>query len=199
MKKRILSVILAVLMLVLAACGGGSDDTDSSSSGSESKSQTSAESSSGGNFADKSEASKSKGDSSEEPEKELNLDWDQLYSDFKEDPSVNDSFVDDVYVTLGDNGYIIISATLMDATDPEVALDYADTLLRRLNGVAQYQDSTIKSGNTEIYGGIYDVYGVQIGIAPKSKASDTNQWFVFDVIAPGVQCKHEIQLQKAYR
>lgn len=130
---------------------------------------------------------------------ELNLDWDKLSEDFKEDPSVNDTFVKDVYVALGDNGYIQITAALDDATDPEVALDYADTLLRRLNGVAQYQDSSIASGNTEIFGGLYDVYGVQIGISPLSKTSDSDEWFVFDAIAPGVQCKHTIELQTAYR
>ena len=129
----------------------------------------------------------------------IELDWEKLSEDFKADPSVNETFVKDVCVALGDNGYIQITAALADATEPEVALDYADTLLRRLNGVAQYQNSSIASGNTEIFGGLYDSYCVQIGIAPLSKTSDSDEWFVFDAIAPGVQCKHTIELQKMYR
>lgn len=133
------------------------------------------------------------------PQADLSLDWDKLAADFQADPSVNQSYLNDVAVSLGDDGYIQITAVLDDSTAPAEALDYADTLLRRLSALAQVQDSSIASGSVDSFGGLYDSYGVQIGIAPQSKTSDSKQWFVFDAIAPGVQTQHELQLQKAYR
>ena len=77
--------------------------------------------------AEKTEEIKAKENEPEPPK--IELDWEKLSEDFKSDPSVNETFVKDVYVALDDNGYIQITAALADATEPEVALDYADTLV----------------------------------------------------------------------
>ena len=88
---------------------------------------------------------------------------------------------------------ITFSASLDDATDPAVALDFADTLIRRFNLSARAQDSTIKSGEKDYYGGIYDTYSIMIGIAPYSKTDDYKEWFIYDAVAVGAHTKIKLQ------
>lgn len=47
-----------------------------------------------------------------------------------------------------------------------MALDFADTIIRRFNDNAQVQDGSIKGGDKDYLGGIYDVYDISIGVAP---------------------------------
>lgn len=128
------------------------------------------------------------------------IDWDECISQTKEeitDPQFF-SYVKDVEIIVdSDEKQITLSAVVSDATDPTVALDYADTMVRRLNAWAQMQDGSIKSSSKNYYGGIYDEYSAMVGVAPLSKVKDTDKWFVYDVIAKGG--KNKLKLNKAYR
>lgn len=133
--------------------------------------------------------------------KQLSVDWSKCEEDTKKSiVSKNYEFAKDFSAQVDeDKELITLTAVLSDATDPQKALDYADTMLRQFNLSANMQDSSIALGSKDSYGGLYDVYQVMIGIAPLSKVDKQSEWFVFDSIGKGVQTKHEIKLQKAYR
>ncbi len=174
LKQKLTSALLALTLAVsLTACGNSKPE----------------------NSAESIETPEVTGEEESGEEAEFAIDWDTLSADFKEDILSNHEYAEDAYAGIGSNGYIQITAVVKDSTEPETVLDFADTLLRKLNSIAMLQDRNISSGTKDSFGGLYDVYGVQIGIAPASKTNDAKEWFIFDAIAPGVQCKHEIKLQ----
>ena len=129
------------------------------------------------------------------------VDWNRCISETKENSRlVGYSYVKDVYINVDDDKReIVFMAILSDATKPEVALDYADTMIRQFNMWARMQDETIRSSSKDYYGGLYDYYSIRIGVAPLSQSDNRSKWFVSDYINRGLHTKHEIKLEKAYR
>ena len=147
-----------------------------------------------------SSASSSVSSSSSSAASAFKVDWEKCISDFTEEVTNPEYFgyVRDVYVEMSED-QITFSAVLDDSTKPEIALEYADTIIRRFNAVANMQDSNATLGNKEYLGGLYDKYDILIGIAPSSKVDDQSQWFVFDAIAKGVHSGSPIELQAPYK
>lgn len=150
------------------------------------------------------EATEETAEVTEEPKKTTKmiseLDWESCIDDVKKeltDPEFF-SYVNDIGVFVDqEEEKITLTAALDDSTDPSIALEFADTFIRRLNATAMLQNSYIKSASKDYYGGLYDIYSVLIGIAPISQTSDDSQWFVYDAVAKGAHTK--IKLQKQYR
>ncbi len=164
-KKMIfIMVMLFIVIGVFAACGASEDDVVSSS------------------VVEESEEPKDKSKEIKE------IDFDLLSKDLHDDLKIgNESedyqFVQDYYVGLSDDGKTInITAVVDDSTDPEKALDFADTLVRRINANAQLQDSSIENPSQDTYGGLYDRYKALIGVARASQQNDQDAWLVFDSI-----------------
>lgn len=132
---------------------------------------------------------------------DYNVDWDKCLDDAKQ--SITGSsypYVKDLTVQVDESKKLMtFTAVFDDSTDPQKALEYADTMLRQYNTFASQQDSTISIGSKESYGGLYDSYKVMIGIAPYSQIDNQSKWFVYDSIGKGVQTKHTIELEKPYR
>ena len=76
----------------------------------------------------------------------FNVDWDKCTADWKAELTNQQyfSYVKDVFseVQEGDTPTITLTATLADATDPDVALEFADTMIRRFSSIAQIQDGS---------------------------------------------------------
>lgn len=126
--------------------------------------------------------------------KKFNVDWSKCIEDTKKELTNQDNFdfVKDVYIKVEDNK-ITFTAALADATNDKVALDFADTMLRRFNANAQLQDSSIKGGEKNYLGGLYDTYDISIGIAPLSKTKNQKDWYISDAISKGVQREPKLQ------
>ena len=133
----------------------------------------------------------------------FNVDWDKCITNTKENSlliSSNYPYVKDVYIDVDDNEKeIIFMAILDDSTKPEIALEYADTMIRQLNMWARMQDESIANSTKDYYGGLYDVYSIRIGVAPLSQSQNQSKWFVSDYINKGLHTKHTLKLEKAYR
>ncbi len=126
----------------------------------------------------------------------FNVNWETCIAETKEELTDTEffSYVKEIGIFINEEEKeITFSASLDDATDPAVALDFADTLIRRFNLSARAQDSTIKSGEKDYYGGIYDTYSIMIGIAPYSKTDDYKEWFIYDAVAVGAHTKIKLQ------
>lgn len=134
---------------------------------------------------------------------DFNVDWDKCITNTKENSlliSSNYPYVKDVYIDVDDNEKeIIFMAILDDSTKPEIALEYADTMIRQLNMWARMQDESIANSTKDYYGGLYDVYSIRIGVAPLSQSQNQSKWFVSDYINKGLHTKHTLKLEKAYR
>ena len=131
-----------------------------------------------------------------EEKTEINVDWSLVIDETKKEVTNPEyfSFVKDVFIDVNeDKKQITFTAALDDSTSDEVALDFADTLLRRFNSVAQMYDNSIKSGSKDYLGGVYDEYSLSIGVAPLSKTNETKSWYIHDAISKGVQRAPKLQ------
>ena len=211
MRKKIVTVLLAVsLTMSLSACGATTSESPTPSP-EPAKTESSVEDEATTpepEVTDETEKEEPEDedesiettDTDTEVENDLSksaLDMDQCISDLKDNLSLEPdySFVQDYYIGVKDD-QITITAVVDDATDPNVALDFADTLVRQLNLYAQMQDSSIDSASKDFYGGLYKRYSALVGIAPASKQDDPDSWFVYDGIVGG---KVMLKLNKAYR
>lgn len=176
--------LIAAFLVVVLACGclAGCSDYDylaeeSSSSQTESSEQ-----------------------SSNDPIPVYNVDWDKCIEDTKAsiaDPNFYD-YLKDIHIEVDETKkQITFTAVLADSTNADVALDYADTMVRQFNLFAQMQDSSIKSSSKDYYGGVYDSYSALVGVAPLSKVKESDKWYVYDAIAKGGKTK--LKLSKAYK
>lgn len=105
-------------------------------------------------------------------------------------------YVLDIYVNMeGKN--LRLNAVVKDLTPLDTVVDFADTLVRQVNLLAQIQDSTISSANTESFGGLYDQYNTFVCIAPESQIDNESNWFILESMTSS-RVK-TFQLQKPYR
>lgn len=129
--------------------------------------------------------------------KSYNVDMAQCVKDLKDglilEPDY--SFVKD-YTIEANNNDLTISIVVDDSTTPEKALDFADTVVRQLNLYAQMQDSNIESSSKDNYGGLYKQYTTLVGVAPRSKIKNQDDWFVYGSIGSGSVM---LKLNKQYR
>lgn len=132
-----------------------------------------------------------------EKSKSYDIDINQCVSDLKEGLSLTPdyTFVTDYDIIEKDNN-LTISIVVEDYTDPDKALDFADTVVRQLNHYAQLQDSSIESSSADNYGGLYKEYTTLVGVSPQSKISEQNEWFVYGSIGNG---NVKLKLNKNYQ
>ena len=172
------------MALSLSACGGSK--TDSSSSKSDTKKEKTVKSDKKSDEAT-TEDSSDKAYSSESESSDQGKDSASSTSDTQTVSSLDmDKCISDLKATL----------PLDHSTDPSLALDFADTLVRQLNLYAQMQDSSIESSSQNFYGGLYTRYNALVGVAPASKTNSQKDWFVYDGISGG---KVMLKLNKQYR
>lgn len=91
------------------------------------------------------------------------------------------TFVKD-YTIKCDEDQLTISIVVDDSTSPELGLDFADTVVRQLNLYANMQDSSISLASADSYGGLYDAYDALVGVAPASKVSSINDYYVYSAL-----------------
>ncbi len=124
------------------------------------------------------------------------IDWEKCIADTKAELTNPEyfSYVKDVYIKVDEKEKrITFTSAIDDACSKDIALEFADTIIRRFNSQAQLQDSSIKSGSKDYLGSLYDTYNISIGIAPLSKTKSQKDWYVFDAIAKGVQREPKLQ------
>lgn len=125
------------------------------------------------------------------------FDIDKCISDLQSNLKLNPdySYVQDYYIS-AKNKKITISVVVDDYTNPQDALEFADTLVRQLNLYATTQDSSIEPSSLDYYGGLYDRYSALVGVSPASSSNNTKDWYIYDAIASG---KTKLKLNKKYR
>lgn len=128
------------------------------------------------------------GDNEQEDEQEetvdTSLDESKLIADTKKDimASDNGAYIKDMVVET--NGYkkIKIAIVVSDSVSRDIALDIADTAIRRLSSNANIQNSYYSACSGSNYGSFYTSYSLQIGIANLSESSNRSNWLIDDTI-----------------
>ena len=112
-----------------------------------------------------------------------------------------DLMVKDVAIEFDEqHNNIIVSAVVGDALKPELTTDLADRMVRRIASIANQENSDFKvPGGREYWGGIWDVYGCDMRISALSKSGNQDDWYIWEIVQPGVQGNHQWKLQKKYR
>lgn len=126
----------------------------------------------------------------------FNIDFDKCADDTikaNTDPNFFD-YVKDVYISTDkEDKKITFTVVVGDSTSNDIALEYADTLIRQFNLYASFQDSTLTIGSKDYYGKLYDFYNVQIAVAPLSKVDDPDNWIINQYISAGTHTKIKIK------
>ena len=114
------------------------------------------------------------------------IDVDQI-AGWIQDTGFMDSYdyVTDWAVALDDSGTVTINVVVKDGTDPELALQVADDLVRQVSSAACNQSDELTGPSKDNYGSFYDSYPAMVGVAEQSKTSNTKDWLVFHSIAAG--------------
>lgn len=105
-------------------------------------------------------------------------------------------YVKDVAFTVNEErGFLTLTAVVDDSTADTVALELADTLLRRLNAVAGLYNTEVAGATKGYYGGLYDAYTAAVGVSAFSNTEDAGKWYVNTVITKGMHTKQAPTLQ----
>lgn len=129
------------------------------------------------------------------------VDWDNCIQTTQDYFSNNEfsEFIKDYIAIKVDNDTRVIKfyIVLHDGTEPQLAVELANSVVRYFNFAAQSQDDSIKESSEDYYGGLYDVYDFTIDVLTKSDMYDLDKWFVSSSVNRGMHTKQPIELQKS--
>lgn len=99
-------------------------------------------------------------------------------------------FTQDVSITVNEKEKeVVMTAVMQDGLKKWVALEFADTMIRRFSSwAAMYNDSLTAPGNDN-YGSLFDEYKIVIGVAPRSQVDHQDKWYYSKVIYPKMHTK----------
>lgn len=116
------------------------------------------------------------------------VDWDTCIQTTKDQFLNNEfyQFVQSIDIEVNnDTKVIIFNSVVDDGTEPEVAYELADSIVRYFNLAAQFQDGSVKGSSKDYYGGLYDVYNVGIDVMAEGDIDNPDKWFVRGFISRG--------------
>lgn len=94
---------------------------------------------------------------------------------------------------------VIMSAVMMDGLKKWMAMEFADTMIRKFSSnAATYNDSLTPPGNDN-YGSLFDTYSIHIGVAPQSQVDKPENWYYEKVIYPKMHTKQGPDWKKAQK
>lgn len=99
----------------------------------------------------------------------------------------------DAAIYLADDKLLLV-LVVDDLTDDQTALDYADSFIRLFSLYANVTDDTIKPAGADYYGSLYDVYDLEIAVAPLSQSDNQDNWYIHDFVSAGMHTKQPIEL-----
>lgn len=83
-----------------------------------------------------------------------------------------------------------------NAIKGDAAVEAADTAIRRLSANAQMKVSGIKSGGKDYWGGVWDVYTLDMRVARQKDTENQDKWMIYDIVQPGVQGNHKFKVKE---
>lgn len=118
----------------------------------------------------------------------LNIDFEPYIASVKEQLTNPEFFayVKDMDIRIDEETKTVaFTAIVYDDTNVDTAVDFADTMIRRLNLEVAGSNSNVAYSTNDYYGGLYDEYNIMVGVAPVSKVDNSKDWLVFQSILKG--------------
>lgn len=109
-------------------------------------------------------------------------------------------YTQDVHISVDEkNKEVTMTAVMNDGLKKWVAMEYADTMIRRFSSwAAMFNDGLTKPTNDN-YGSLFDEYKIHIGVAPKSQINKQENWYYEKVIYPRMHTKQGPNWKEAQR
>ena len=109
-------------------------------------------------------------------------------------------FTRDVHISVDEKEKTVVLMAVMDGGLKKwVALEYADTMIRRFSSwVAMYNDGVTGPSNDN-YGSLFDEYKIQIGVAPFGQENNPDKWYYMQWIYPKMHTRQGPNWKEAQR
>lgn len=94
---------------------------------------------------------------------------------------------------------VTMTAVMQDGLKKWVAMEFADTMIRRFSSNAAMYNNSLTAPGKDSYGNLFDEYRIHIGIAPKSQIDKQENWYYEQVIQPRMHTKQGPDWKKAQK
>lgn len=191
-------ILLIAVLFVFSGCSSSSSKDNKNQTSTETTKETESTESTTGTETTTQEST------IEEPTAEAftKVDWDTCIQTTKDQFLNNEfyQFVQSIDIEVNnDTKVITFNSVVDDGTEPDVAYELADSIVRYFNLAAQFQDGSVKGSSKDYYGGLYDIYNASVEVMAESDIDDSKKWFVKHVVGRGWHTRDPIELQKIYR
>lgn len=191
-------ILLIAVLFVFSGCSSSSSKDNKNQTSTETTKETESTESTTGTETTTQEST------IEEPTAEAftKVDWDTCIQTTKDQFLNNEfyQFVQSIDIEVNnDTKVITFNSVVDDGTEPDVAYELADSIVRYFNLAAQFQDGSVKGSSKDYYGGLYNIYNASVEVMAESDIDDSKKWFVKHIIGRGWHTRDPIELQKIYR
>ena len=126
--------------------------------------------------------------------KTANIDWDKAIATTKDEILKQETLVKDVTIDVKqDDKRIEIYLACNNAINQSAAAEAADTAVRRLSANVALQDNSIAPASKDYWGGLWDIYALQIGVARTMDVKNNDKWLINDYVKKGTHAKHKFK------
>ena len=94
---------------------------------------------------------------------------------------------------------VTMNAVMNDGLKKWVALDFADSMIRRFSVAVASRDSRYKQPGNDNYGTLFDEYSIHIAIAPRSQVDNPDKWYYEQWIMPRMHLRQGPNWKEAKR
>lgn len=127
-----------------------------------------------------------------------NVDWNECIQKTKSEIESCNDFVDLCSIKVDEEKQEIQFAVIVNNnTTLSQAQEISNKVVRTFNDYAYEQNNSIKKSGEYYLGSIYDIYVALIAVSTEENLQNTEEWYVYDNIKPGLQVNPT--LQKKYR
>ena len=94
---------------------------------------------------------------------------------------------------------VTMNAVMNDGLKKWVALDFADSMIRRFSVAVASRDNRWKQPGNDNYGTLFDEYSIHIGVAPRSQVDNPDKWYYEQWIMPRMHLRQGPNWKEAKR
>ena len=99
-------------------------------------------------------------------------------------------YTQDVHIEVNEKEKeVVMTAVMQDGLKKWVALEFADTMIRRFSSWVVNTNDGVTAPSDDNYGSLFDEYRIFIGVAPRSQVDHQDKWYYSKVIYPKMHTK----------
>lgn len=138
----------------------------------------------------------------EKKEEKQGLKWDKAIAEATAELKNKEfhKYTKDVSISVNEKEKeVTMMAIMNDGLKKWVAMEYADTMIRRFSSWMTIYNEGLTSPTDNNYGSLFDEYKIHIGVAPYSQRDKQQNWYYEKVIYPRLHTKQGPDWKEAQR